>query len=91
MIKNGGAARQSITYCAVRGGGFKYPKLTELADFYEIFDYDVTRKSIELFGDGAAGHDARFDVTQTYLSLIAATEKHPDIAEKINIFLKNQP
>lgn len=68
---------------AMRGGGFKYPKLIELADFYEIYDYDVTRKSIELFGDGAASHDARFDVTQTYLSLKAATEKHPDVAEII--------
>lgn len=65
-------------------GTYKYPKLIELADFYEIYDYDVTRKSIELFGDGATSHDARFDVTQTYLSLIAATQKYSDIAEIIN-------
>ena len=77
--------KSKVALPSVNGRGtYKYPKLIELADFYEIYDYDVTRKSIELFGNGATSHDARFDVTQTYLSLIAATQKHSDIAEIIN-------
>ena len=68
-------------------GRFKYPKLIELADFYEIYDYDVTRKSIELFGNGAASHDARFDVTQTYMSLFAAAEKDEKLKEKLEKYL----
>ena len=82
--------KSKVALPSVNGRGtYKYPKLTELADFYEIYDYDVTRKSIELFGDGAASHDARFDVTQTYLSLIAATQKHSDIAEIIGRYIRS--
>lgn len=68
-------------------GRFKYPKLIELADFYEIYDYDVTRKSIELFGNGAASHDSRFDVTQTYMSLFAAAEQDEKLKEKLEKYL----
>lgn len=53
-----------------RSGGFKYPKLTEVADFYEIYTYDVSRKCIELFNTyDLQPHDARFDTTMLYLAV----------------------
>ncbi len=68
-------------------GKYKYPKLVELAAFYDIYDYDVTRKSIELFGDGAASHDARFDVTQTYLSLFEAAKRNERVRSVLEKYL----
>ena len=51
-----------------KSGGYKYPKLSELADFLDIYDYDVSRKCIELFGnESLSAHDARFDTALLYL------------------------
>ena len=48
--------------------GYKYPKLGEMCEFLDIYPYDITRKSIELFGEGdVGGHDARYDTTALYL------------------------
>ena len=51
-----------------KSGGYKYPKLSELAEFCEVYDYDVSRKCIELFGsESLSAHDARFDTVLLYL------------------------
>ena len=55
--------------------GFKYPKLSELLDFLEIYPYDVTRAQLQLF-DGAGGaHDARYDAAAVYLAIQKAKQK----------------
>lgn len=50
-------------------GGFKPPKLCELAGFFQLSEEFIARKSEAYFGGGAAAHDARFDATATYLCL----------------------
>lgn len=67
------------------GKGYKYPKLTELANFFEVYDYDVTMRAIKLFGNSGISHDARFDVTQTFLCFLTACEKY----EEVNQIFKN--
>lgn len=52
------------------GAGYKYPKLTELAEFFEIYPYDVSRRSAEIFKGGELAHDARYDVTATFMAFI---------------------
>lgn len=66
---------------SARGRGFKYPKLTELANFFEVYDYDVLKCSMQLFNDAGKNHDARFDVTQTYLCFIAACNRYAEVEQ----------
>lgn len=49
--------------------GYKYPKLSELMEFLDIYPYDVTRKTAELFSvSDVGGHDARYDTVALYLA-----------------------
>lgn len=66
------------------GAGFKYPKLVELSEYFEVYPYDVTRFALELF-DGFSGgsHDARFDCSEMYLSFLRASEKDGYLSELI--------
>ncbi len=51
-----------------KSGGYKYPKLSEVAEFLDIYTYDVSKKCIDLFGEGSlSAHDARFDTALLYL------------------------
>lgn len=51
-------------------GGYKYPKLSEVATFLDVYAYDVTKKCIELFGEGSVSeHDARYDTSLLYLCM----------------------
>lgn len=61
------------------GKGYKYPKLTELAECFCVFDYDVSRLAVKLFNDTGVSHDARFDVTQTFLCFMAACQNFEEI------------
>lgn len=65
----------------IGGVGYKYPKLTELTEFFDIYPYDVSRLSISFFGDAGAAHDSRYDSTATYMSFMAAANMLPDIAK----------
>ncbi len=49
--------------------GYKYPKLSELCDHYGVRDVDVRFEAEELFGYANGFHDAKFDVTATYLAV----------------------
>ena len=69
------------------GKGYKYPKLCELADFFEIYDYDASRLAIKLFGNTGISHDARFDIAQTYLCVERARECYEEVAELIKKYL----
>lgn len=50
------------------GRAYKYPKLSELMDFLEIFPYDVSRSVMSIFKDTSLiAHEARFDTVATFL------------------------
>ena len=69
------------------GHGFKYPKLNELANFFEVYDYDATRLCIKLFKECGLSHDSRFDIAQTFLSVNRARELYPDFNEYLTKFI----
>ena len=69
--------------------GYKYPKLSELAEYFDVYPYDASRKAIELFGDTGASHDARFDTATLYLSFNAAADELLGINEVRERFLDN--
>ena len=48
---------------------FKYPKLSELCEFFEIFPYDISREMVKLYGVAKGAHDARYDTVALYLAL----------------------
>lgn len=64
------------------GCGYKFPKLTELCEFLDIYPYDVTRKTAELFDCDVSRHDARYDTTALYLSFNEGAKKIEDLREK---------
>lgn len=68
------------------GVGYKYPKLTELAEFFELYPYDITRRSVQIFGDGAAAHDARYDVTATFMAFLCGAELLPEAKSALDTF-----
>ncbi len=50
------------------GKGYKYPKLTELAEFFDIYPYDINRNNAKLFNCLLLdSHDARYDTTALYM------------------------
>ena len=62
--------------------GYKYPKLSELIGFLDIYPYDVTRKTAELFSVcGVGGHDARYDTAALYLAFNEGAKRIGDLAE----------
>lgn len=69
------------------GGGYKYPKLSELCEHYGIYPYDISRKTIELFGVMGAGHDARYDTAALCLAFNAAADGDDDVAKVRNLNL----
>ncbi|MBR6737687.1 MAG: 3'-5' exonuclease [Clostridia bacterium] len=53
-----------------RSGGYKYPKLSEVAEFMEVYPYDASRFCKKAFNEqNVSFHDARFDVAIMYLCL----------------------
>ena len=79
------------TYCSMRGftpvcglkrsDGIrpKFPKLEELCSFLELYPYDVTRKTAELFSAYAGAHDARYDTAALYLEMNTARGRYREI------------
>ena len=61
--------------------GYKFPKLIELCEFFDIYPYDVTRKTIELFSSDAARHDARYDTTAMYMCFHEGIKKFESLQE----------
>ena len=65
-------------------GGYKYPKLSELKEYAEVYDYDVSRFTMNNFaGDTGLYHDARFDTAAMYLSCVSLKDKVEDLKEKL--------
>ena len=70
--------------------GYKYPKLGEMCEFLDVYPYDITRKSIEFFGDGdVGGHDARYDTTALYLCFFEGAKKFDLLKETALKYLQN--
>ena len=63
------------------GAGYKFPKLTELGEFLDIYPYDVTKKTMELFDSGVSAHDARYDTTALYLCFNEGVKKFDGLQE----------
>jgi len=70
-----------------RGTAYKYPKLTELAEFFGLYPYDATINTLHLFNCDATVHDARYDTTLLYLSLKKAIEQNIDFKNFIEKYL----
>ena len=51
------------------GVGYKYPKLSELCEYFGITEREISMTSNKLFGESANFHDARFDTTAVYLAV----------------------
>ena len=51
------------------GEGYKYPKLSELCKFLDIYDFQIKNASERLFGSEADFHDARFDTAAVFLAV----------------------
>ena len=72
--------------------GYKFPKLTELCEFLDIYPYDITRKSGELFGEIAVGaHDGRYDTVALYLCFEEGRKKFEKLQEIASKCLQNHP
>ncbi|MCQ2386988.1 MAG: 3'-5' exonuclease [Clostridia bacterium] len=50
-------------------GGYKYPKLSELCEYFCIPNWTIENKCEKLFGEMKGFHDARFDTTALYLAV----------------------
>lgn len=58
-----------------RGEGYKYPKLSELCEFFNITDNQIRQASNKVFGASVSFHDARFDTTAVLMNLNFAISK----------------
>lgn len=56
-------------------GNIKNPKLAEVINSLGITEAEITKKSNELFEGSGNYHDARFDTTATYLTVIHGIKK----------------
>lgn len=64
--------KKSTPMCKIlrsNGISYKYPKLTELCDYFDIKPWDIRKESQKLFGFESDYHDARFDTTAVYLAV----------------------
>ena len=69
--------------------GYKYPKLGEMCEFLDIYPYDITRKSMQLFGTcEVGGHDARYDTTALYLCFMEGAKNFEVLKETASKYLQ---
>lgn len=67
-----------------RGEGYKYPKLSELCEFLQISNYEISNSSKQIFGANAGFHDARFDTTAVLLALNKGIQNFCELEEVKN-------
>ena len=58
------------------GTSYKYPKLSELCEFLDIYPYDVTCETMRLFRAAPSAHDARYDTAALYLAMNEGVKRH---------------
>ena len=61
-----------------KGVGYKYPKLSELCKFLDIYDFQIKNASEKLFGHEAGYHDARFDTSALFLAVNECMEAYEE-------------
>lgn len=70
------------------GKGYKYPRLTELTEFFDIYPYDINRNNAKFFGCLVLdNHDARYDTTALFMCFEEGAKKYADLAEIRNKYL----
>ena len=76
--------KKSTPVCKLRrtsSPNYKYPKLSELCDYFGIIEDSIKDASDKLFGAQAGYHDARFDTTAVYLAVNKGLEKEQAFKE----------
>ena len=74
-----------ITCLPRKSGGYKYPKLSEVSEFLEIYPYDVTKTCAELFKTyNVSFHDARYDTALLYISIKLQAKNDETLNNLIN-------
>lgn len=62
------------------GKGYKYPKLTEMTEFLDIYPYDVNRNNATFFNCRLLdSHDARYDTTALYMCFEECAKRNEEI------------
>jgi len=69
------------------GRGYKYPKLSELAEYFGLYPYDTTINTAKMFNCNVDAHDARYDTTMLYLSIKNALIKDDRFKEFISKYI----
>lgn len=70
----------------INHSGYKYPKLTELAEFLDIYSYDVSKETSKLFGElSVTSHDARYDTAMLYLCAKKGLENDVELLKILNV------
>ena len=69
-----------------RGQGYKYPKLNELCEFFNVTNGQILSAVKKIFGAQVGFHDARFDATAVLLAINEGVDKFAEF-EKIKEFL----
>ena len=69
------------------GKGYKYPKLSELAEFFGLYPYDTSMAAYKLFDCGANLHDARYDTAMLYMSIKNASQKDAGFKDYLEKYL----
>lgn len=64
-----------------RGYGYKYPKLSEMCEYFNVSSVEIQNKTKEMFLSESAFHDARFDTTALYLAMSRAMQTEKDLSE----------
>lgn len=69
--------KNTVGICKIprRGGGYKYPRLSELTERFYITDTEIRKATEKFFGDAGGFHDARFDTAAVYLAVNCAMEE----------------
>ena len=72
--------KNSVGVCKIsrRGGGYKYPKLSELTEHFLITDTEIRKATEKLFDEAGGYHDARFDTAAVYLAVNCEMEEEPE-------------
>lgn len=67
---------------------YKFPKLSELCEYCDVFPYDVSRGVKEIFGKYSLNaHEARFDTTAMYLCVQTISERLPELKKLLDPYL----
>ncbi len=69
------------------GVGYKYPKLSELCEYFKLSETEIMLSARKLFGFVTGAHDARFDTTAVYLAVNTGLVSEP-IMKDLKNYLK---